>query len=83
VLAVRNTLLHWPASCTPQELSAKQYWEELLGAVTFWMVRERAVTTGTVAVLRQVSPAAVQQFGFGCGFPCVICTYCNAELRCN
>jgi hypothetical protein len=42
-----------------QELSAKQYWEELLGLVTFWMVRERAATTGTVSVLRQASAAAL------------------------
>lgn len=46
-------------TCFPvaQELSAKQYWEELLAVVTYWMVRERAATTGTASFLRQVETA--------------------------
>ena len=37
-----------------QELSPKQYWEELMAVVTYWMAQESAATTGTVSVLRQV-----------------------------
>ena len=36
-----------------QELSPKQYWEELMAVVTYWMAQESAATTGTVSVLRQ------------------------------
>lgn len=55
-----------------QELAPKQYWEELLAAVTFWMVRERATTTGTVSVLRQVRSFVAMQPACELGANCCL-----------
>lgn len=40
--------------CCLQELTPKQYWEELMAVVTYWMAQESAATTGTVSVAQQV-----------------------------
>lgn len=38
-----------------QALDPMQYWGEVLSLVTTWMTKERASTTGTMSVLRQVT----------------------------
>ena len=53
-LAQVPTESNWLSCFWLQELSPKQYWEELMAVVTYWMAQESAATTGTVSVLRQV-----------------------------